>query len=519
MKKNLLNLSAIALLIFASSSAFAQRYLTEVFSSATVTSNVVYANNFTIFPTGVPTAQDLKMDIYEPVGDLFTLRPLIIYLHTGSFIPAVANQNPTGGKTDSTAVEMCKQFAKRGYVAACATYRQGWVPQSPDQDVRTGTLLQAVYRSIQDVKACVRFFYENVTTASNNFRIDTNTIILGGQGTGGYIALAYATLDTISEIQLNKFLSNSTNPTYGFQVGQPYINTAVMGDFDGYGGLPSLNNANNHVGFSNKIHFVFNMGGALGDSSWLKQGDVPMVCFHVPNDPYAPYGDGPVYVPTVPPQFVVDVSGSKTVIIKANALGNNNCFANAGFTDPYTTVANSNNNGQEGLFPFIRPVPPHAPGEAGPWEWYDSTALTVYAPLLGLSASAGTAAYLNGLATNPDMSKAKALAYIDTVQNYLNPRIAYCLPLTTGLNEYESGLKNINVFPNPVSNQFIIDVKDEGNKIHAVYISDITGKIIWQKENINHSQFTVNRNNISRGMYIVQVNTGNGNVSRKIIFE
>ena len=518
MKKIILNVLLTALFFVTTSLVSAQRYVTEVFSTVSVTTNVVYGNNFTIFPSGVPTAQDLKMDIYEPAGDNFPVRPLIIYLHTGSFIPAVANQNPTGGRTDSTAVEMCKQFAKRGYVAAAASYRQGWVPTDPDQDVRTGTLLQAVYRAIQDAKACVRFFYQDATVSGNNFRIDTNTIILGGQGTGGYVALAYATLDKLPEIALSKFLSSTNNLTYGFQLGMPYVNTSVMGDFSGYGGLPNLNNPNNHVGFSNKIHFAFNMGGAMGDSSWLEQGDVPMVCFHVTNDPFAPYGDGPVYVPTIPPQFVVDVSGSQTVVIKANALGNNNCFNTAGFTDPYTIAANTNNNGQDGLYPLLRPVPSSAPGEAGPWEWYDSTALTIYAQAIGLSASAGTAAYLNGLATNPDMSKAKALAYIDTIQNYLNPRIAYCLPLFTGVNENELNINTVSLFPNPVSKEFTIEVNN-ANKINAVYLFDLTGKMLWQKENVNNSQLKIDRNKIAAGMYLLEVNALNGNISKKIILE
>jgi acetyl esterase/lipase len=514
--KKTLQLLIASFLFLTSVTGFAQRYMTEVFSSATVTSDITYANNFTIFPTGVPTAQDLKMDIYEPSGDALDMRPLIIYLHTGSFIPAVANQNPTGGKTDSTAVEMCMQFAKRGYVAASATYRQGWVPNDPDLDVRTGTLLQAVYRAIQDVKGCVRYFYESASTG-NPYRVDTNTIIIGGQGTGGYVALAYATLDTISEIQLSKFLSNTNNATYGFQIGQPHVNTAVLGDFDGYGGLPSLNNSANHAGYSNKIHFVFNMGGALGDSSWLEQGDVPMICFHVTNDPYAPYGDGPVYVPTVPPQFVVDVSGSQTVVTKANALGNNACFQGIPLTDAYTLAANANNNGQDGLFPFLRPVPANAPGEAGPWEWYDSTSLVNYAMAIGLSASAGTLAYQNGLATNPDMSKSKALAYIDTVQNYLAPRLTACLPLNTGIEENNIN-SSVKIYPNPSSNA-TLNISSAKSKIMAVQITDLAGKQLLNKENINQSVYSPAISNYAKGIYIVKITTDKGIVTGKIIKE
>ncbi len=518
MKKNLLKLSLLGVALVASQTMNAQRYLSEVFADVTVTSNVVYGNNITIFPTGTPTPQDLKMDIYQPVGDVQPTRPLIIYLHTGSFIPAVANQNPTGGKTDSTAVEMCKQFARRGYVVACATYRQGWVPTSPDQDVRTGTLLQAVYRSLQDVKVCVRYFYEDAMMSGNTFGVDTNSIIIGGQGTGGYIAMAYATLDKPQEIQLSKFLSTTNNATYGFQIGAPFVNQALLGDYDGYGGNAALNNPNNHVGYSNHINFVFNMGGALGDSSWLEAGDAPMVAFHVTNDPFAPYGDGPVYVPTSPPQFVVDVSGSRTVVTKSNALGNNNCFNSAGFTDPYTLAANAINGGEDGLFPFLRPTPPFAPGEAGPWEWYDSTALTVYAQAIGLSASAGTQAYMNGLGTNPDMSKAKALAYIDTIQNYVNPRIVYCLGLPDGINETTLS-KVISVYPNPATSQFTISADGVNLNIASVELFDITGRSIWKKESLSGSTSTFSRGNLSNGIYIVRITTDKGVASKRVTLQ
>ncbi|MCC7231848.1 MAG: T9SS type A sorting domain-containing protein [Bacteroidia bacterium] len=519
MHKTLRTILVAAILGLTGHSALAQRFLSEVFPSVNVTSDVVYGNNITIYPSGIPTSEDLKMDVYEPSGvaDPLTERPLIIYIHTGSFIPAVFNQNPTGAKTDSTCVEMCSQFARRGYVAASMDYRQGWVPTDPDQDVRTGTLLQAVYRGILDVKACVRYFRKDAAINGNTFKVDTNTVILMGQGTGGYLALAYVTLDKISEIQLSKFLSGSNNALYGFQIGQPYVNQAILGDFDGYGGVPQANNPNNSVGYGNKVSFCVNMGGALGDSSWLEAGDVPMVAFHVTNDPFAPYGDGPVYVPTQPPQFVVDVSGSQTVITNANALGNNDCFNSAGFTDPYTLRANAVNNGQDGLFPFERPVPPFAPGEAGPWEWFDSTALKTYAQSMGLSASAGVSAFINGLATNPDMSKTKALAYIDTIQNYLNPRIVYCLSLPTGLSEPDAFSRSVSVFPNPANTSFSISILDHSRQVSKVDLTDITGRLIWSDTSFRGPVRSYDAQHLLPGIYLVNIYTPFGKVSRRLL--
>jgi hypothetical protein len=452
------------------------------------------------------------MDMYEPTGDSSTMRPLVIYLHTGSFLPAVFNQNPTGGKTDSAAVEMCMQFARRGYVVACADYRQGWLPTSASQDVRTGTLLQAAYRGIQDVRACTRYFREDFSMNNNQWGIDTSKIIVVGQGTGGYLALGTATLNKIQEIQLQKFISNTTEPSVpGIVTGQPYVDTTLFGNFEGAGNTPLNIDTANHLGYTSNVHFVVNMGGALADSSWLEAGDPPMVAFHVVNDPFAPYGDGPVFVPTVPPQFVVDVSGSLTVVTKANALGNNNCFRGL-ISDAYTTVANGINNGQDGLFPFLRPTPPVAPGEAGPWEWYDSTALVIYANLVGLGSSAGTLAYQNGIQTNPDMSKTKALAYIDTVQNYANPRIVQCLNLLTGISSITSA--DVSLYPNPATTTFTVTVSS--SPIQNVEMTDISGKVVYRRSYSNETEVTVDRGNLSAGIYTVRVTTQSGIATTKV---
>src|SRR6185436_8334048 len=137
--KKLLLIVCIALVSF---STFAQtRYLDEIFTDVTVTTNVIYGQNYG-FITGAPVLQPLVMDVYEPTGDTFPNRAVVIYLHTGSFLPILFNGTTTGDMHDSATVEMCKQFARRGYVAISMDYRVGWNPQSADINVRKGTLLQ-----------------------------------------------------------------------------------------------------------------------------------------------------------------------------------------------------------------------------------------------------------------------------------------------------------------------------------------------------------------------------------------
>jgi acetyl esterase/lipase len=490
---------------------FAQRYVSEVFTNVTKTANITYANNISIL-TGTPTATDLKMDVYEPTGDTLVKRPLIVFLHTGSFLPAIFNGSPTGSRNDSATVEICTRFARRGYVVANVDYRIGWDALNANLDGRRGTLLSAVYRSIQDVKAAVRFMRKDAAT-SNTYKIDSNKVILGGQGSGGYIAFAYATLKDTAQIQLTKFISSSTIPNLGFVAGMPYVNHHILGDFNGYGGIPQLNNPNNSVGYGNSVQFVFNLGGAIGDSSWLTAGAAPMVSFHCIKDPFAPFMNGIVFVPGTN-QSVVDVSGSGYVIPKAIALGNETCFNPNNFTDVYTNHANTLNGGADGLYPFMT-----ASLEASPWEWFDSTATVLACQAVGKTVGYADTLYMNALFTNPNMSKTKAYAYIDTIMGYLNPRIEKCLHLNSaGINDLTID-NSVEIFPNPVAEYFTVRTQLTGNKIEKVELMDVTGRTLLLNEKINANQVTISRKSIVEGMYLVVVTTNKGVQMKKLLLQ
>jgi acetyl esterase/lipase len=73
--------------LFWTISTFGQRYLTETFSEVQVDTSIVYGTNMSLFSlpiTGEPFEQDLEMDIYTPVGDTETNRPVVLYLHAGN---------------------------------------------------------------------------------------------------------------------------------------------------------------------------------------------------------------------------------------------------------------------------------------------------------------------------------------------------------------------------------------------------------------------------------------------------
>ena len=538
MKTTLQSVFTIALLSLGLSVSAQDRYLDDVFSAVTVTSDVTYATNISILPMlqGLPPGPaTLKCDIYEPDGDVLTNRPVIILVHTGSFLPAVLNGQPTGSKTDMSIVEQCTRWAKKGYVAVAMENRLGWNPTSTDQNVRTSSLLQAAYRGIQDAKAMVR--YMRMTEDNGNpYGIDESKIVLGGQGTGAYISLGYATLDNpAAELMLPKFLdlSDPTNP-------MPYVYPPVYGNIDGtdstyapvydtdstsatygqiIGQMPF--NIPNNLGYSNDINMAFNLGGAIADISWLEAGDVPIVSFHCEKDPYAPIDTGDVIVPTTG-DFVVEVMGSRTVQMKQKMYNNNSYGAWSYISDDITTAANTNNDGNDGLYIFKTPAPSttaNAFGEleeeqGSPWDWWDNATYdAMFQAVNGAPAGYGAA---NSLLGNPNMSAANGNLYLDTIQGYLNPRMYLTLGLGTALSINELIAQTTEIYPNPAKN--VLNIVSYTVGIDKVNIYNVNGQLVLNTD-VNNNQKTINISSLESGIYIVDILSENTSVKRKLIIE
>ena len=547
MKKTLQNLLAVSILFIGITATSQTRYLDDVFTDVQITDSVVYAQNISIEPMLVglsPALMPILCDVYEPAGDSLTNRPVIIVAHTGSFLPAVANGQATGSRVDSSIVEQCIRWAKKGYVAIAMDNRLGWNPLSTDQNVRTSTLLQAAYRGIQDARAMVRYMRMTEDTG-NPFGIDPTKFVLGGHGTGAYISLGVATLDDPAKLNLLKFIDMS-NP----QMPIPYVIPFFMGNIYGTDltyaplmdstGTPMfvidsstgniiplvdstmpLNIPNNPT-YSSDFNMAFNLGGALADISWLEAGDMPIVSFHCENDPYAPLDTGDVIVPTTG-DFVVEVMGSRTVQDYSNQYGNNDVFVNAGFTDVYTTSANLNNSGFEGLNIFKTPSPSIVPNAFGqfdeeqssPWDWWHNPTYDYMFTLYNPTAPAGYGA-ASSILGNPDMSDTKGRTYIDTVQGYLNPRMYVALGLGGA-----SSVNNVvdfttNIYPNPAKNN--ITIENSNFVITNIKIYNITSQLV-RTENVNSMSTNLNISDLKTGIYILEIHTNETSIRRKLIIE
>ena len=349
--RNLFSSLMVVSLLFTPLLNAQERYVDDIFSDVSVEQNVVYGANIGII-TQAPALEDLTMDVYTPDGDEATDRRVVVLLHTGTFLPAIVNGQATGDKSDNTLVELCTRLAKKGYVAVSANYRLGWNPLSTDPEVRTSTLAQAFYRAQQDARTAVRYLRMTAAEMGNPYGIG-DKFAVGGDGTGGYMALALAALDKDSEVLLPKFIDSSDNAiaTYGQPV--PYIIQSMLGNLGGsnYGatmmdldgdGTPETEVplcVPNHPGYSDAIDMAFNFGGAMLDTVWIEAGEPPIASFQNINDQFAPY-DVDVLTEPVNNDPVIEAHGSLPLIRRATALGNNDCFAGLSTTLVDATYGN-----------------------------------------------------------------------------------------------------------------------------------------------------------------------------------
>jgi len=254
------------------------RYLDSVFDEVSETLNIKFGENITISGE----TKELLVDVFEPAGDAFTERPLLLLLHGGSYV---------GGNKESLH-EICRNYAQRGYVAATMSYRLFDGPLIPLPD--SVDLVEVVIQSVEDAYAGLRFFIDDSENGSNTFGIDADMIFLGGTSAGGITAVNTAYLD--EEDSIPDFMAEFIDPTFGL-----------------------TGNSNDLTTIDPVIQGVLNFSGATYNVSWLDENDEPIFSAHDDGDNVVPYGVG-----FASPFFgipLVSLQGSEAIAAKATELG------------------------------------------------------------------------------------------------------------------------------------------------------------------------------------------------------
>lgn len=251
---------------------------------------------------------ELKLDLYKPIGDNNTARPILVCVHGGFML--------TGCKEGMA--WLAEEMAARGYVVASVNYRKGWHRASYVQNPNCLLSLlgmepkylyaadsaehyRAIYRGMQDVKGAIRWLKARTQQDSTDY----TRVIVGGESAGGFISLAVAFLDRPEEKpaacnaisaapkpyatdinmfegdECRRFILNPTGPALlrpdlGSIEGHLNLNgydANVVGVFSFYGGVPYEAHVNSQ--------------------DWLRGPDTPAIyLFHQTCDGVVPFGYG-----------------------------------------------------------------------------------------------------------------------------------------------------------------------------------------------------------------------------------
>ena len=273
------------------------RYRNDVFTNVTKTSDLIFGYNIiTDYFAASTTNAILKMDFYEPTGDVATKRPLIILMFGGGFIQ--------GTRADLEPI--CIALAKKGYATATIDYRLvvnnffnlftvfGSEALLTDEVVKAGS----------DLKAAIRFFKNNAAT-TNTFKIDTTKIILGGASSGSIAALHVAYTDDINEN--TKFTTAYTN----------------NGGFEGNTDLQAPNQLKGAHNASGVFAFL-NIAGGIADTLLIDANESPIYTSQGTADEVVPFNKGMIaYQGFSTP---VSLFGGNLITLRANNIGLKNEF-------------------------------------------------------------------------------------------------------------------------------------------------------------------------------------------------
>lgn len=163
----------------------------------------------------------LRLNLYKPVGDGQTERPLVLLIHGGGFIE--------GHRHDFNA--LCAQLASYGWAAATVSYRLGYYGNGildPPYAYDPNEFQRAAYRAMQDAKGALRFLKGRHLQDSTSI----SSVFLLGASAGAITAMHSAYLDLPAEKpascgaigQVQHFFNFYQRPDLGTVEGDLHLN-------------------------------------------------------------------------------------------------------------------------------------------------------------------------------------------------------------------------------------------------------------------------------------------------------
>lgn len=471
MKKGII----LAVIILQSMMSVAQQWVTQQYTYDSLL-NVTYGTALN-FAGGMDT---LKMDIYTPKcsdPNLISRRPLMIWIHGGAFL--------AGDKSEASVTNLCKHFAKRGYVTASINYRLGFVSDDlawncnyPNYSCVFATdsaeWYRAYYRAVQDGKGALRYLINRNT----NFKIDTNNVFISGESAGAILALGLGLLDTIAEkpIQTGAIaaapLPNSNAFSCSYNVGKtlPVLNVQ----------RPDLGGIEGNIEPST-IHYTIkgignNYGAMLSNLLKLKPANKTkpaIFSFHQPCDLVVPMDSGNVFK---------GISWCMT--------SGYNCYAIANTAKLYGSrvISNWNTTNSYG------------------YNIHDEFTTTNFPNSFLL----GTASCVDQV-NNPCHAYDNATLRETNLANFFAPMIssnAPCSGAAVGIQKNRnSDIGSANIYPNPAADILQIEIEYFENCV--ISITNVTG-VLQESIHMQSQKTQVSVRDLSPGIYFISIQKENG---------
>ncbi len=261
------------------------RFQQAVFTDVSVSYDVVYSTADAYDVLNQDNPEEYKMDIYQPMGDTQIKRPVVFMFFGGGFI--------NGDKQDADMIAWCDSLARYGYVAVSVNYRLGF------NYVDSGSPVRAVYRTIQDANAAIRYMLE----FQEDYRIDPNHIYLGGKSAGGILVLHTTFMGDEAD---------RPDETYG---------TFLEGT-----DLGCVSCSGNNYQHDFDIKGVMGLWGAIQDTAFITSDEaIPTLMIHGDGDQVVPFDEGYPYTGQFQLTFPY-IYGSQRIHQHMNSIGIYNEF-------------------------------------------------------------------------------------------------------------------------------------------------------------------------------------------------
>ncbi len=466
------------ILSFLAIGAYSQQWIVKKYTYDSLL-NVPYGTAIN-FAGGIDT---LHMDVYLPKCDDInhsSKRPLLMWIHGGAFL--------AGDKNDVSIQDLCKQYAKRGYVTASIDYRLGfisddsyWQCNYPNYSCVFATdsaeWARAYFRSVQDGKGALRYLINRY----QQFGIDTTNVFVAGESAGAFVALGIPLLDTLAEKPAEAYstvdapIPDPNNLNCVYNVGKTFTGTTIarpdLGDIEGTIEPTTINFTIKGVG---------NMyGGMMSDLLKHNKVNKPkpaIFTFQQPCDIVVPIDSGRVYWGLTwcltNGYNCYGIANNNIKLYGGRAISNWNTTHNYGYNihDEFTSTNFPYN--------FLFGAGSCTDQVNNPCHAYDNKLLRE-----------------NNLAT--------FFANLVTT----NP-ICDTTFYTVGINSIEKN--KIKVYPNPTNDFITIEMKDLNVQLTSVVIYDLLGNLQFKKNTTSNTTIGIDLHDWSKGFYFIKLDFENG---------